>query len=184
MDASARTIGIVLVVVGALLLLGQIGGLGAFAWPLFIVAPGALLLLAAFLGGDDAAGLAVPGAIVVTVGLVLWLQAITGRFETWSYAWGLVLASVGVGTFLEGSLKRDEEKQREGMRLAGLGLALFAAFGAFFELLIFGGLAGWLWRWGIPLALIAGGVLLLVRRAERGSGGGPGPRSDGGPAPR
>ena len=166
-NASARSIGVVLVIVGALLLFGQIGGFGGFAWPLFIIIPGLLMLVAAFLGNEDAAGLAVPGTIVTTVGLILWLQAITGRFETWSYAWGLVLASVGIGTFLEGSLTQNDKNQREGLNLTALGLALFAGFGAFFELFVFGGVAGWVFRYLLPAALIGGGAYLLWRQREQ-----------------
>lgn len=166
MDASSRTIGIVLIVVGGLLFLGQLAGFGRVGWPLFIVHPGLVMLVLAFLGNEEAAGLAVPGSIVTLVGIVLWLQAITGRFETWAYAWGLVMASVGIGSFLEGSLTRDEPKQRDGIRFATLGLVLFAAAGVFFELLIFGGFAAWVWTYGLPLALIVAGAVLVLRRSR------------------
>ena len=48
-----------------------------------------------------------------------------------------------------------------------LGLALFAGFGAFFELFVFGGVAGWVFRYLLPAALIGGGAYLLWRQRER-----------------
>ena len=53
---------------------------------------------------------------------------------------------------------------REGVVLPGMGeFGMFAAFGAFFEFLIWGGLGGIL-RWVVPIALIAGGAYLLLKR--------------------
>ena len=51
------------------------------------------------------------------------------------------------------------------MQSAYIGLGMFAAFGAFFEFLIWGGLAGAM-RWIVPIALIAGGAYLLLKREE------------------
>jgi hypothetical protein len=160
-----RTIGIALVALGALFLLARFSDLGAFLWPLFVIAPGAALLVWAFVGGKDAAGLAVPGSIVSTVGLILLIQTLTGRFDTWAYAWGLIVASVGVGTWLYGTLADKEKEVREGWRTATTGLVLFAAFGVFFEFVIgLGGGRGWLGSWVVPLLLIGAGVFLLWRR--------------------
>lgn len=163
MNPSNRGIGIALVVIGVVVLLGQWIDWSVVGWPLFIIVPGVAMLAFAFLGRGAWAGLAVPGSIVTTVGLILLIQSVTGTFETWAYAWGLVLASVGFGSFLHGALNDDVEQQRSSLRLTWLGLGLFAAFGIFFELLIFGGAAGWIWSYGLPIALIAAGALLLLR---------------------
>lgn len=163
MNTSSRAIGIVLVVIGVLALIGQ--AVDVFmAWPLIVVAVGAGMLVWALLGRRRAAGLAVPGSIVTTVGLILLIQSATGTFHTWAYAWGLVLASVGFGAFLQAAILGNEDEQRSSLRLTGLGLALFAGFGIFFEVLIFGGLAGWMWRYALPAALILMGAYLLVQR--------------------
>jgi len=156
-----RMIGILLIIVGALFLLVR-AGLGEI-WPLFIIVPGVAMLAIAVTGPTSAAGLAIPGSIVSTVGLILLIQASTGTFHTWSYAWGLVMAGVGAGSFLKGSLEGDEAEAKEGSRLAILGLAFFAGFGAFFELFVFGGFLAGMAGWVIPIALIAGGVWLLRR---------------------
>jgi hypothetical protein len=160
-----RGIGIVLVALGVLFLVGRFVDLGATLWPFFVLAPGIALLAWAFMGGRSSTGLAVPGSIVTTVGLILFAQNATGRFDTWSYAWGLIVASVGVGTWLFGVLSDREKETQEGIRTFTVGLVLFAAFGVFFEFVIgLGGRPGWLGTWVVPLLLIAGGVALLYRR--------------------
>jgi len=161
---SPRRIGLLLIVVGLVFFVARVGG--GTAWPLFVIVPGAAMLAVALAGPRGNAGLAVPGSIVSAVGLILLVQEATGTFHTWSYAWGLVLASVGVGSFLQASIEENAQGQREGVRLTVLGLALFAAFGAFFELLIFGGAMQGLLGWILPLALIVGGVWML-RRGDR-----------------
>jgi hypothetical protein len=160
-----RGIGIVLVVLGVLFLVGRSVDLGAALWPLFVMGPGLALLAWAFLGGKEATGLAVPGSIVTMVGLILFTQNVTGRFETWAYAWGLIVAAVGVGTWLWGTLAEREKEVRDGIRTFTVGLALFAGFGVFFEFVIgLGGRPGWFGSWVVPLVLIVAGVALLWRR--------------------
>lgn len=161
-------IGLILIALGVLFLLTRSIDASLFAWPLFVIVPGVALLAWSLVGGREVAGLAVPGAIVSTVGAILFLQNLTGSFETWAYAWALVLASVGVGTWLQGSLTQDDGRQRDGVRTATIGLALFAGFGAFFQFVVFGDLLGtWVGRWLFPLALIGAGVLMLVRQRTR-----------------
>ena len=166
MNSSNRGMGIALVVLGLILLVGQWLGWSTVGWPFFIVVPGAVMLAIAFLGGRNATGLAVPGSIVTAIGLILLVQSATGTFHTWAYAWGLVVAAVGFGAFLHAALRENEEEQRSSLRLTGLGLALFAGFGIFFELFIFGDWAGWVWQYALPIALIAAGAFLLVRRSR------------------
>lgn len=158
---SPRRIGLLLVLVGVVFLLARFGG--GDVWPLFVLVPGVAMLAVALGGPRSGAGLAVPGSIVSAVGLILLVQQATDTFHTWSYAWGLVLASVGVGTFLQASIEERPDGQREGVRLAVLGLVLFAAFGMFFEILIFGGFLRGALGWIVPLALIAAGVWMLRR---------------------
>lgn len=170
MSGNNRGVAIVLIAVGALLLVGQFLNLNiaAFAWPLFVMIPGILLLVWAFVASQSAAPLAIPGSIVTTVGLILFYQNATGRFESWSYAWGLILAAVGVGIAVTGLLQLNEKMQKDGRQLATLGLGLFAAFGAFFELFIFRSFvdAFW-WRYLLPLALVGGGLYLLMRQGRK-----------------
>lgn len=158
-----KVVGIALIVLGALFLIGRGMDVGRFAWPLFVLVPGIIMLVSAFIGRRDAAGLAVPGAIVTTIGLVLFVLNGTGRWEAWSYCWALIVAGAGAGNFIFGALTKDHDRERDGLRTVYVGLILFAAFGVFFEFLIFGGFGG-LGRWLVPLVLIGAGVYLLFLR--------------------
>lgn len=160
-----QVVGIALIVVGLLVLFGRMASLGGAGWPLIVVLPGLALLAWALLGSREAAPLAIPGSIVTTIGLILFVQNLTDYFQSWSYAWGLIVSGVGFGVFLHGALINDPKREREGMQVVTIGLALFAAFGAFFEFFIFDNWAGsWVGRWLLPLALIAAGLLLWARR--------------------
>jgi glucan phosphoethanolaminetransferase (alkaline phosphatase superfamily) len=164
---QAKGIGTVLITLGLLFLFLQTTNVavGWFAWPFFIILPGVLLLAVAFMSGKAAAGLAIPGSIVTMIGLILFTQNVTGRFETWSYAWALIPTAVGISIFMQGSLTHNEKLRTDGSRLALIGLALLFVFGAFFELFIFNRLANsFIWRYGLPMLSIGGGAYLLVRR--------------------
>ncbi len=162
---DTRRLGALLILSGAVVLIARTGA--SVAWPVFVLAPGVVLLAVALFGPTRAAGLAVPGAIVSTVGLILAVQEATGTFHAWAYAWGLVLAAVGAGTFLQASIQAHEARQREGARLFVLGLILFAAFGAFFELVVFGGFLPGALGWIVPVGLMLAGVALLWRDRRR-----------------
>lgn len=165
MTGRTQGLGIALIVIGAVVLLGRSIDIGTYAWPLFIVLAGAVLLAFAFVGRERSTSLAVPGSVVTTVGLILFVQNLSGYYESWAYAWALILAAVGFGRFLRAAMAADHDGERAGLRMVRQGLVLFAAFGLVFELLIFDGLSGtWLGRWLLPLALIAAGLYLLVRR--------------------
>lgn len=162
--------GAVLVVLGALFLAQQIFGIGfaSISGPLFVVAVGVAFFVAMFVGGKSASGLAIPGSIITTIGLILTFQDYFGRFDTWSYAWALIVVAVGVGLVIKGFWTDDAKTFQAGLRTASVGAVLFVVFGAFFELVLrIGGLeyatvSGWFW----PVLLIAAGVAILVGRGS------------------
>jgi len=158
-------VGALLVVVGLVFMFGQSFDIGSFAWPLFVIVPGLVMLGVALIGRRESAQLAIPGTILTTIGLILLVLAVTDYWQAWAYCWTLITVAAGVGNFLYGALTNDHKRERDGLRTAYIGLGLFAAFGAFFEFLIWGGLAGVL-RWLLPIALIAGGAYLLLKREE------------------
>src|SRR5690348_13766190 len=95
--SQAATVGgIVLVGLGVLFLVQQALGfdIGRFGWPLFLILPGLAFLAAFALGPRGAAGMAVPGYVLTTIGLILAIQNTFGLWETWAYAWALIPASV------------------------------------------------------------------------------------------
>jgi hypothetical protein len=141
---SALVAGVVLILVGALFLVGRIAGLalGPNAWPLWIVIPGLAMVVASLLVRSRAGlGLAVPGMIVTMVGLVLWVQATYDLYATWAYAWALVAPTgPGLAMLVQGTWLGDRRLAAEGLRTTFVGLALFLGFALFFEGVI--GLSG------------------------------------------
>jgi hypothetical protein len=159
--------GLLLVVLGLAFLAAQVLELriGAATWPLFVVGPGVALFVAAFaIGNRGAVGMAVPGAIITTVGLVLWFQEATGTYQTWAYAWALVApTSVGLALLVFGLFLGDREMAGGGFRTMLVGLGLFLGFALFFEGVI--GLSGP--RIAgldtiLPIAVIGLGALLVI----------------------
>jgi hypothetical protein len=159
--------GIVLIVIGAAFLIVNAANLaiGAEAWPLWIVLPGLGLFVASLTIPPRAGlGLAMPGAILTMVGLVLWVQETYDLYATWAYAWALVAPTApGLGMLGYGLVRGDRALAAEGLRLTLVGLGLFLGFALFFEGVI--GVSGE--RIAnldqvLPVALIGLGILLVV----------------------
>jgi hypothetical protein len=173
--ASSLILGLLLIGAGLVFLAVQTLGwvlpfdLGRVGWPLYIVAPGMVLLLVGLVMPEEpGAGLAIAGSIVTTTGLVLAYQASTDHFASWAYAWALVApASVGAGMVLWGVLHLRGGMVRGGLATLGVGLVLFlVGFGFFEGVLNIGGERGLapLGRQALPVALIvAGGAIIITR---------------------
>lgn len=160
-------IGAVLIGLGLLFLLVQLPGvqLGRYMWPFFIIVPGLAFFVAMVVAGRNAGPLAIPGSIVTTVGLILLVQNATDHWESWAYTWALIPTAAGVGMIISGMWSFRPDLVTQGRRTAGIGLVMFLAFTAFFELLIFGGYIGYMqWLW--PVLLIVLGLFLLLRRSR------------------
>jgi len=158
-----RNIGFVLIAVGAVILLARFVGdnFMAYAWPLWIIVPGVLMLLSAFRGQRANLETAVPGAIVTGTGLILATMVVTGRWEAWAYAWALYPTFAGTAMYMVGQRNGQEGVRLNGQRTAMSGLYLLIGFGLFFELFIFGGLSGLLGSSIVPLALLAAGAYFV-----------------------
>lgn len=139
--------------------------LGHYAWPFFIIIPGVLMFIGAFLLEPRAgATLAMFGGMVVTTGSILMIQNIFDLFASWAYAWALIApTSMGLAKLVYGALRGLVDEVNTGLTLAGIGAVIFVVAGAFFELVI--GINGlrlnvsWL-CW--PTLLIGLGVMLLL----------------------
>jgi hypothetical protein len=129
--------GLLLVLLGAFFLASEQFNIdfGRYGWPVFVIAPGVLLLLVGLsIPNEGGLGAAIPGGIITAVGLVLAYQAATDTYASWAYAWALVApGSVGVSLALFGLLHRRWDLLDAGVRTASVGLALFVGFGLFFE---------------------------------------------------
>jgi hypothetical protein len=139
-------------------------------WPIFVIIPGLLFFAGMVALGRSGGPLAIPGAVVTTVGLILLQQAAFERYDTWAYAWALLVVAVGLGLLIFGWWSERPSVRSAGWRVLKVGAVLFVVFGAFFELWL--GLGGGAWRdvaWLVLLVLL--GVLLLLgpllRRGRR-----------------
>jgi hypothetical protein len=164
-------LGIVLVLLGAAFLLQQLTGFDVWrwSWPLIVVAAGAILFVGMFLGGKSAGGLAIPASITTMTGLILLVQNTFNAWETWAYAWALIVpTAAGVGTWLMGWWTDQPGARQTGRRMAEMGVVLFLGLAAFFELALnlSGFIRSGLGGTAIAVILILAGLYLLARRGE------------------
>lgn len=138
--------------------------LGTNFWPLFIIVPGvALFVVTLFLDEEIGVALSIVSGITTMSGLILLVQAITGYWSNWPYAWTLLFpTAIGLGLLAYGVGKNKPDLRRAGWSTTKIGLALFLVFAAFFEFILeFGGFG---LRFGWPLLLVALGLLLFMLR--------------------
>lgn len=134
-------------------------------WPLFIIGPGLLLLWPAYKATPEAprslAFLAVPGAFLVVLGVMLATMSISGHWQSWAYAWTLLpAAAIGGASYM----KRYDESSRihkSGHRAIRVLVIAFMGLAALFELFVFTGMGEW---W--PLLLIGTGIYLFVKQRK------------------
>ena len=165
-SSGTALLGILLITIGVFFFIGQWLNIdwGAATWPFYVIAPG-LALMAFGLTQRDGSGLTVAGSIVTMVGLVLLYQNATGHWESWAYAWALVgPGGSGLGMLLYGTRSGNRKMARDGFWQILIAIGLFVAGFIFFEGII--GISGQrlpLPEWLLPVAVIAIGLLVLVR---------------------
>jgi hypothetical protein len=157
-----------LIIFGLLALVGQLfRGFNFWNtfWPFFIIGFGLLFFVGMFAGGRSVSGLAIPGTIVTTIGLMLFYQNLTGHWESWSYGWTVILMAVGLGIFITGAWGQNPSQRAAGLRVLRIGLVMFVIFGAFFELIFTSGMPFGLRSIIFPAALILLGLYLILTRS-------------------
>jgi hypothetical protein len=163
---SAAAIG--LIGLGVLFLLAQIVNFSVIGllWPFFVVVPGLIFLYNAVTGDKKNAGLAVPGAMITGTGAILLYQNLTNHWSSWAYIWALYPVFLGLALVFMGRRTGSESSLRTGDGFVKWGLFAFVGLWALFELLIFGGRSQLISTF-LPLALIAAGIVLLMRSGNR-----------------
>jgi hypothetical protein len=163
-------LGGLLVLLGILVLLGQAVDVdvGQVGWPVFVIVPG-LALLGLGLATDGRVGevLAMVGGVISVNGLVLGVQNATDRFDTWAYAWTLVLVvGPGIGRWLVGVVRGRGDLAASGGWLVAVGLAAFVVLAVVFEVVVGLGGRGYgsAGRYGLAALLILAGLVLVGRR--------------------
>lgn len=134
-------------------------------WPLLIVAPGLPFLYFASIaeGKDrDNAWLAVPGALVTGTGVMMFVQNLTGHWESWAYSWTLYFVLMGMAFIYAGPRTGDKDTPIVGRYFIFFGAVGFIGLGLFFELFIFDTF-GFLGKVMIAGLMIALGWWLLNR---------------------
>lgn len=167
--------GVFLVLAGLALLGAQYLGADVIeiGWPLFVIVPGVLFLVSAFTAeaGRGAGYLAIPGCIVLTTGLVLGVQNLTGDWESWAYAWALIApTSVGIGLLIAGARERSRGVRMAGAIVAGIGAATFV-LAEWFAVRVTGvggpGLGSW-FGGILPAVLVVLGLYVVFVGLRRG----------------
>jgi hypothetical protein len=169
---GAIAVGIILISLGFLFLLQQLLNLSIwriwhYGWSIFPLAAGFLLFAIMVLGGKGTAKMAIPGSIVTMIGLVLLYQTVFDQYQSWSYAWALVIpTSIGVGRYIRGWWEDRPDLRARGRLEIRIGLILFVALAVFFEMFLnlSGFFTGALSRFAFPVLLMAGGVLVVLSR--------------------
>jgi hypothetical protein len=167
-NAGSLVGGGLLIIFGLLALLGQLfRGFNFWNtfWPFFIIGFGLLFFVGMFAGGRSVSGLAIPGTIITTIGLMLFYQNITNHWESWSYGWTVILMAVGLGIFFMGLWGQNASQRAAGLRVLRIGLVMFIIFGAFFELIFTSGMPFGLRSIIFPAALILLGLYLVLTRS-------------------
>lgn len=141
-------------------------------WPLLVTIPGILLLLVAYSvpRGRGVSYLAVPGTIVAATGAVLALQAASGDWRSWAYAWPLIIpGSAGAGLLLAGARERSRPARTAGAVLIATGGLLFAFSEWLFVRVLHLGGPGLGWAFGLvmPGIFVVAGVAVIIAGLRR-----------------
>jgi len=167
-DRNTRALGLLLLGVGAWILIARFIhiDLGSWLWPFWVIVPGGLIMALGFRDTHRSnEGLVIFGSIVAVTGIILFVQNITGQWQSWAYAWALLFpGSVGLGQYLWGKRTGNTAAVRSAEKTLRIAVMLFIAFGIFFEVVLgIGGFRlGAAGRIVVPVLLIAAGAAIYV----------------------
>jgi hypothetical protein len=166
--SGSLVVGAILIALGLLSLIGQIfRGFPfiSYLWPFIIIGFGGLFFVGMLAGGKSMAGLAIPGAIISGLGLMMFIQNLTGYWQSWAYSWTIILVLIGLGIFIMGLYTEDLHRRQAGLRVMKVGAILFIIFGGFFELVLNAFRPYGVQQYIFPVLLVALGIYLVVVRS-------------------
>ena len=166
--SGSLVVGIILIALGLLSLIGQIFRgfpFMSYLWPFIIIGFGGLFFVGMLAGGKSMAGLAIPGSIISGLGLMMFIQNLTGYWQSWAYSWTIILVLVGLGIFIMGLYTEDLQRRQAGLRVMKIGAILFIIFGGFFELVLNAFRPYGIQQYIFPVLLVALGIYLVVVRS-------------------
>jgi hypothetical protein len=167
-ERNTRALGLLLLGVGAWILIARFIhiDLGSWLWPFWVIVPGGLTMALGFRDTHRSnEGLVIFGSIVAVTGIILFVQNVTGQWQSWAYAWALLFpGSVGLGQYLWGKRTGNTAAVRSAEKTLRIAVMLFIAFGIFFEVVLgIGGFRlGAAGRIVVPVLLIAAGAAIYV----------------------
>lgn len=133
-----------------------------FLWPGFIIGPGLLMLWPAYQSTPESRSswsfLAIPGAMAVALGVLLFLMNLVDHFESMAYAWTLILAAGAQGYAYMKRFEENGQAAEKAYRFIRTMLLAFMGLATIFELFIFRSLGDW---W--PVLLIGLGAYMYIK---------------------
>ena len=153
MKSSNTMIGLLIIVVGVILLLGNLNIIFLdfeLLWPIFLLIPGLVFELSYFITGRNP-GLLVPGGILITYSLLFFTTTVFGG-HLFTYLWPVFPLGVAIGLFqlyLFG-------KKDNGLLIAVIIIAGFSIVALSFTLIKLSFI--------MPILLIVLGVFILLKR--------------------
>jgi hypothetical protein len=109
-------------------------------WPGFIIAPGLMLLWPAYNSTPDHQSrlsfLAIPGAVLVTIGLLNFMMNLTDHFEAWAYSWTLLLAAVAWAVMYIRRFDTENKVHESGHKFIKTMIMMLGGLFVLFELVI------------------------------------------------
>jgi len=100
---------------------------------MLIVVMGLLFLITMIITGKKGAGLAIPGIVITTLGILLFIQNVFHLWITWTYAWTVLVIALGIGILVMNLYLRRKGLRRGAGIVIVIGLVQFFVFGFLFE---------------------------------------------------
>ncbi len=166
-SSNNNTPAYVVIGAGVALLVANLFGihLMGILWPGFILVPGLLLLWPSYNSTADEQSqfsfLAIPGAIITAVALLLFVMNITNHFEAWAYSWTLVWAAAAGGWMYMKRFEPADSIHDTGYKFVRVMIIMFMVLAVLFELVIFGNFAPI-----FPVVLIGYGLYLIYKNRQ------------------